>query len=112
MSGRKTHNVLPAASTHQVSPHREAPRRDSGPHRSPPHYPNLNPNLNPPSSLQIHESALRAKTRREVERQIQTQRAERRRAKSADLVRARKAAQPDFNPWLTEYMRCFSVRSR
>jgi len=61
---------------------------------------------------QIHESALRAKTRREVERQIQTQRSERRRAKSADLDKARKLVQPEFNPWLTEYMRCFSARSR
>ncbi|CAG11008.1 unnamed protein product, partial [Tetraodon nigroviridis] len=75
-AGRKTHNVCPAASTHE-----------------------------------IHESALRAKMRREVERQIQTQRAERWRAKSADLVKGRKATHPEFNPWLTEYMRCFSVRS-
>uniref|UniRef100_A0A3B5KPT9 Centriole, cilia and spindle-associated protein b n=1 Tax=Takifugu rubripes TaxID=31033 RepID=A0A3B5KPT9_TAKRU len=64
------------------------------------------------STREIHESALRAKTRREVERQIQIQRAECRRAKSADLVKARKVVQPEFNPWLTEYMRCFSVRSR
>ncbi|XP_011607908.1 centriole, cilia and spindle-associated protein isoform X1 [Takifugu rubripes] len=60
------------------------------------------------STREIHESALRAKTRREVERQIQIQRAECRRAKSADLVKARKVVQPEFNPWLTEYMRCFS----
>ncbi|XP_062274533.1 centriole, cilia and spindle-associated protein [Scomber scombrus] len=64
------------------------------------------------STTQIHESALRAKTRREVERQIQTQRTERRRAKSADLDKAKKLVQPEFNPWLTEYMRCFSARSR
>ncbi|KAM4592372.1 centriole, cilia and spindle-associated protein isoform 1-T2 [Odontesthes bonariensis] len=64
------------------------------------------------STTGIHESALRAKTRREVERQIQTQRSERRRAKSADLDEARKLLQPEFNPWLTEYMRCFSGRSR
>ncbi|KAF3686299.1 Centriole, cilia and spindle-associated protein [Channa argus] len=64
------------------------------------------------STTEIHESALRAKTRREVERQIQTQRTERRRAKSADLGKARKLVQPEFNPWLTEYMRCFSDRSR
>uniref|UniRef100_A0A3Q2QIM0 Centriole, cilia and spindle-associated protein b n=1 Tax=Fundulus heteroclitus TaxID=8078 RepID=A0A3Q2QIM0_FUNHE len=64
------------------------------------------------STAEIHESALRAKTRRQVERQIQSQRTERRRAKSADPNKAERAAQPDFNPWLTEYMRCFSVRSR
>uniref|UniRef100_A0A3Q3E9T7 Centriole, cilia and spindle-associated protein b n=1 Tax=Labrus bergylta TaxID=56723 RepID=A0A3Q3E9T7_9LABR len=77
MAARKTHNVIPAAST-----------------------------------TEIHDSALRAKTRREVERQIQTQRAERRRSKSADLNKARKLVQPEYNPWLTEYMRCFSARSR
>lgn len=64
------------------------------------------------STREIHESALRAKTRREVERQIQTQRTERRRAKSADTDKTRKVVQPEFNPWLTEYMRCFSSRSR
>lgn len=70
-------------------------------------------NVGPAASTnEIHESALRAKTRREVERQIQVQRTERRRAKSADPNQARKLAQPEFNPWLTEYMRCFSARSR
>ncbi|KAL7405918.1 hypothetical protein ABVT39_010128 [Epinephelus coioides] len=64
------------------------------------------------STTEIHESALRAKTRREVERQIQAQRTERRRAKSADVDKSRKLVQPEFNPWLTEYMRCFSARSR
>uniref|UniRef100_A0A1A7XYE8 Centriole, cilia and spindle-associated protein b n=1 Tax=Iconisemion striatum TaxID=60296 RepID=A0A1A7XYE8_9TELE len=64
------------------------------------------------STSEIHESALRAKTRREVERQIQSQRTERRRAKSADPSKARKLVQPEFNPWLTEYMRCFSARTR
>ncbi|KAM9860733.1 centriole, cilia and spindle-associated protein [Aulostomus maculatus] len=64
------------------------------------------------STNEIHESALRARTRRAVERQIQTQRNERRRAKSADVSKARKLVQPEFNPWLTEYMRCFSARSR
>lgn len=76
-AGRKTHNVCPVASTHE-----------------------------------IHESALRAKTRRQIERQIQSQRSERRRAKSADVEKVRKVVQPEFNPWLTEYMRCFSARSR
>ncbi|XP_028256840.1 centriole, cilia and spindle-associated protein isoform X2 [Parambassis ranga] len=70
-------------------------------------------NVGPAASTnKIHESALRAKTRREVERQIQTQRTERRRAKSADVDKARRLVQPEFNPWLTEYMRCFSARSR
>ncbi|CAJ1048891.1 centriole%2C cilia and spindle-associated protein [Xyrichtys novacula] len=70
-------------------------------------------NVGPAASTnEIHDSALRAKTRREVERQIQTQRGERRRAKSADVNKARKLVQPEYNPWLTEYMRCFSARSR
>ncbi|XP_056135163.1 centriole, cilia and spindle-associated protein [Lampris incognitus] len=71
-------------------------------------------NVGPAASTnEIHESALRAKTRREVEHQIQTERAERRRAKSAHVDKNRtRRTQPDFNPWLTEYMRCFSVRSR
>nr|XP_057945231.1 centriole, cilia and spindle-associated protein isoform X2 [Doryrhamphus excisus] len=76
-AGRKTHNVLPIASTSE-----------------------------------IHASALRAKIRREAERQVQTERSERRRTKSADLHKARKTVQPEFNPWLTEYMRCFSARTR
>ncbi|CAN9506955.1 unnamed protein product [Ophioblennius macclurei] len=64
------------------------------------------------STKEIHESALRARTRREVERQVHTQRTERRRAKSADVNKTRRVVQPEFNPWLTEYMRCFSARSR
>uniref|UniRef100_A0A8C6UX33 Centriole, cilia and spindle-associated protein b n=1 Tax=Neogobius melanostomus TaxID=47308 RepID=A0A8C6UX33_9GOBI len=65
------------------------------------------------STQEIHSSALRAKTRREVERQLQSQRAERRRAKSADVDKARlKVVAPEFNPWLTEYMHCYSARSR
>nr|XP_019954221.1 PREDICTED: centriole, cilia and spindle-associated protein isoform X1 [Paralichthys olivaceus] len=70
-------------------------------------------NVGPTASTnEIHESALRAKTRREVERQIQTHRAERRRAKSVELDKTRRVVQPEFNPWLTEYMRCFSARSQ
>ncbi|XP_026149426.1 centriole, cilia and spindle-associated protein [Mastacembelus armatus] len=70
-------------------------------------------NVGPASSTnEIHESALRAKTRREVERHIQTQKTKQQRAKSAVLDKARKLLQPEFNPWLTEYMRCFSARSR
>ncbi|CAL8243504.1 unnamed protein product [Lota lota] len=65
------------------------------------------------STVEIHESALRAKTRREVERLLQTQRAEQRRAKSVDLDKNRTMpGQPEFNPWLTEYMSCFSARAR
>ncbi|XP_068445819.1 centriole, cilia and spindle-associated protein [Clinocottus analis] len=64
------------------------------------------------STTEIHESALRAKIKREVERQMQTQKTERRRAKSDNLDKARDLVQPEFNPWLTEYMRCFSARSQ
>ncbi|XP_054627605.1 centriole, cilia and spindle-associated protein [Dunckerocampus dactyliophorus] len=77
IAGRKTHNVLPVASTNE-----------------------------------IHASALRAKIRREAERQVHTERSERRRNRSADMLKARKTVQPEFNPWLTEYMRCFSARAR
>lgn len=67
-------------------------------------------NVRPTSStMEIHESALRAKTRREVEFHIQNQKAERRKTKSADLDgNGTRLPQPEFNPWLTEYMRCFS----
>lgn len=62
------------------------------------------------STAEIHESALRAKTRREVEKQIK--RFDKQRARSADLEKSRNKIIPDFNPWMTEYMRCFSARSR
>ncbi|MBN3324080.1 CCSAP protein, partial [Atractosteus spatula] len=63
------------------------------------------------STKEIHTSALRAKTRREVEKRVRT--LERRRARSAELDRLHKAKQPPVdNPWMTEYMRCFSARSR
>ncbi|XP_068598009.1 centriole, cilia and spindle-associated protein [Brachionichthys hirsutus] len=64
------------------------------------------------STTEIHASALRAKTRREVERRFQSKRAEHRRAKSADQSQSRNVTEPDFNPWITEYMRCFSARCR
>lgn len=65
------------------------------------------------STKEIHESALRAKTRREVERQMQAQHVDKRRAQSADIEKTTKTKiVPDFNPWVTEYMRCFSARSR
>ncbi|XP_061670332.1 centriole, cilia and spindle-associated protein [Syngnathoides biaculeatus] len=70
-------------------------------------------NVRPAASTdQIHASALRAKSRREAERQVQTWRGERRRTKSADIDKAKKTVQPEFDPWLTEYMRCFSARAR
>ncbi|XP_056327237.1 centriole, cilia and spindle-associated protein [Danio aesculapii] len=62
------------------------------------------------STAEIHESALRAKTRREVEKQMK--RFDKQRARSADLEKSRNKIIPDFNPWMTEYMRCFSARSR
>ncbi|XP_010887004.2 centriole, cilia and spindle-associated protein [Esox lucius] len=66
-------------------------------------------NVGPAASTnEIHESALRAKTRREVEKQVQ--KAGRRRVQSAEVENLTKA-KPDFDPWMTEYMRCFSGRS-
>ncbi|MCJ8730445.1 hypothetical protein PDJAM_G00184750 [Pangasius djambal] len=63
------------------------------------------------STKEIHESALRAKTRREVEKQMK--RLNKQRAKSADLEKLNKSKLvPDYNPWMTEYMRCFSARSQ
>nr|XP_061796454.1 centriole, cilia and spindle-associated protein [Nerophis lumbriciformis] len=64
------------------------------------------------STSQIHASALRAKSRREAERLAQSPRSDRRRASSPDADQHRIVVQPAFNPWLTEYMRCFSARSR
>ncbi|KAG9275464.1 centriole, cilia and spindle-associated protein [Astyanax mexicanus] len=68
-------------------------------------------NVGPAASTQeIHESALRAKTRRDVEKQMK--RVDKRRAKSVDLEKMSKSKIiPDYNPWMTEYMRCFSARS-
>ncbi|RXN25430.1 cilia and spindle-associated -like protein [Labeo rohita] len=62
------------------------------------------------STAEIHESALRAKTRREVEKQMK--RFDKQRARSADFEKNRNKVVPEFNPWMTEYMRCFSARSR
>ncbi|NWX86531.1 CCSAP protein, partial [Nothoprocta pentlandii] len=58
---------------------------------------------------EIHESALRAKNRRQVEKRKLSQR----RVRSAEAERAWrvKPAPPD-NPWMTEYMRCYSARAR
>ncbi|XP_030743685.1 centriole, cilia and spindle-associated protein [Echinops telfairi] len=59
---------------------------------------------------EIHESALRAKNRRQVEkRKLVTQR---QRAHSVDVEKNRKAkASSSDNPWMTEYMRCYSARA-
>lgn len=62
------------------------------------------------STSEIHESALRAKTRREVEKQMK--RVDKQRARSVDLVKIVNESAPDYNPWMTEYMRCFSARTR
>lgn len=63
------------------------------------------------STKEIHESALRAKTRREVEKHVK--KVDMRRARSVDLEKmAKSKIVPSFDPWMTEYMRCFSVRSR
>ncbi|XP_012669773.1 centriole, cilia and spindle-associated protein [Clupea harengus] len=63
------------------------------------------------STKEIHESALRAKTRREVEKQVK--KGDNRRASSVDLEKmAKSKVVPDFDPWITEYMRSFSARSR
>uniref|UniRef100_A0A8C5EYU9 Centriole, cilia and spindle associated protein n=1 Tax=Gopherus evgoodei TaxID=1825980 RepID=A0A8C5EYU9_9SAUR len=58
---------------------------------------------------EIHESALRAKNRRQVEKRKLSQK----RVRSADVDRTWrvKPSLPD-NPWMTEYMRCYSARSR
>ncbi|XP_054849134.1 centriole, cilia and spindle-associated protein [Eublepharis macularius] len=61
------------------------------------------------SANEIHESALRAKNRRQVEKRKLSQR----RIHSAEVERTwrTKSSGPD-NPWMTEYMRCYSARAR
>ncbi|NWH76498.1 CCSAP protein, partial [Piaya cayana] len=61
------------------------------------------------SANEIHESALRAKNRRQVEKRKLSQR----RVRSAEAENAWqiKPTPPD-NPWMTEYMRCYSARAR
>uniref|UniRef100_A0A8B9QGJ5 Centriole, cilia and spindle associated protein n=1 Tax=Apteryx owenii TaxID=8824 RepID=A0A8B9QGJ5_APTOW len=58
---------------------------------------------------EIHESALRAKNRRQVEKRKLSQR--RVRSAEAETACRIKPAPPD-NPWMTEYMRCYSARAR
>ncbi|XP_074844756.1 centriole, cilia and spindle-associated protein [Carettochelys insculpta] len=63
----------------------------------------------PASAHEIHESALRAKNRRQVEKRKASQR----RVRSADVDRTWRAkSSPPDNPWMTEYMRCYSARAR
>ncbi|KAM6185526.1 centriole, cilia and spindle-associated protein [Rhynchocyon petersi] len=59
---------------------------------------------------EIHESALRAKNRRQVEKRRLV--AQRQRAHSVDVEKNRKIkASSSDNPWMTEYMRCYSARA-
>ncbi|KAM9052043.1 centriole, cilia and spindle-associated protein isoform 1-T2 [Megaptera novaeangliae] len=59
---------------------------------------------------EIHESALRAKSRRQVEKRRLA--AQRQRAHSADVDRTRRVKPASSeNPWMTEYMRCYSARA-
>ncbi|KAM9477058.1 centriole, cilia and spindle-associated protein isoform 1-T5 [Clarias gariepinus] len=63
------------------------------------------------STKEIHESALRAKNRREVEKQMK--RTDKRKVKSANLEKVNKSKLvPEYNPWMTEYMRCFTARTQ
>uniref|UniRef100_A0A8C3D399 Centriole, cilia and spindle associated protein n=1 Tax=Corvus moneduloides TaxID=1196302 RepID=A0A8C3D399_CORMO len=57
---------------------------------------------------EIHESALRAKNRRQVEKRKLSQR--RVRSAEAENTWRTKPSPPD-NPWMTEYMRCYSARA-
>ncbi|XP_075387837.1 centriole, cilia and spindle-associated protein isoform X1 [Tenrec ecaudatus] len=59
---------------------------------------------------EIHESALRAKNRRQVEKRKLV--AQRQRAHSVDVEKTRKTKPSSSdNPWMTEYMRCYSARA-
>ncbi|XP_042332479.1 centriole, cilia and spindle-associated protein [Sceloporus undulatus] len=61
------------------------------------------------SDNEIHESALRAKNRRQVEKKKLSQR----RIHSAEVERSwRMKSSGAENPWMTEYMRCYSARAR
>ncbi|MBZ3887618.1 Centriole, cilia and spindle-associated protein [Sciurus carolinensis] len=59
---------------------------------------------------EIHEFALRAKSRRQVEKRKLA--AQRQRAHWAELEKSRASrAPPAESPWVTEYMRCYSARA-
>ncbi|EDL11757.1 mCG51431 [Mus musculus] len=59
---------------------------------------------------EIHESALRAKNRRQVEKRKLA--AQRQRAHSVDVEKNQRVKPVSAeNPWLTEYMRCYSARA-
>ncbi|KAM4828782.1 centriole, cilia and spindle-associated protein [Thomomys bottae] len=58
---------------------------------------------------EIHESALRAKNRRQMEKRKLA--AQRQRAHSVDVDKSRKVKVSAENPWMTEYMRCYSARA-
>ncbi|XP_016051542.1 PREDICTED: centriole, cilia and spindle-associated protein [Miniopterus natalensis] len=59
---------------------------------------------------EIHESALRAKNRRQVEKRRLV--AQRQRAHSAEAEKGRRLRPgPAESPWVTEYMRCYSARA-
>ncbi|NXQ91776.1 CCSAP protein, partial [Nyctibius grandis] len=61
------------------------------------------------SANEIHESARRAKNRRQVEKRKLSQR----QVRSAEAEKAwRIKPSPPDNPWMTEYMRCYSARAR
>ncbi|XP_071997362.1 centriole, cilia and spindle-associated protein [Engystomops pustulosus] len=65
----------------------------------------------PAQENEIHESALRAKNRRQKEKRKQI--LQKQRARSADAERVlRRKPSPVDNPWMTEYMRCYSARAR
>ncbi|KAK1327989.1 hypothetical protein QTO34_012411 [Cnephaeus nilssonii] len=59
---------------------------------------------------EIHESALRAKNRRQVEKRRLV--AQRQRAHSVDVEKSRRPKPAaSESPWVTEYMRCYSARA-
>lgn len=65
----------------------------------------------PTSANEIHDSALRAKNRRQKEKRKQLLQKQRSQTADAERNLIRKTSQPE-NPWLTEYMRCYSARAR
>ncbi|KAM3931241.1 centriole, cilia and spindle-associated protein [Leptodactylus fuscus] len=65
----------------------------------------------PAQENEIHESALRAKNRRQKEKRKQMLHKQRARSADAERILRRKPSPVD-NPWMTEYMRCYSARAR